>query len=147
MASTHTSLHYHVVFSTKNRERTIVPAVRDELHHYLGGTVNGLGGQTLRVGGIEDHVHMVFGLKTTHCIADVLREIKKASSGWMHEQQHRLFAWQDGYGAFTVSRSSLPSVLRYVAEQEKHHAHRSFEDEYRELLELHEIEYDERYLW
>ena len=104
MASTYLSLHYHLVFATKNREAIIAPEWRSRMHEYLGGIISGLGGFSQGVGGVADHVHLLVGLKATHCLADVMRELKKASSAWVHEQIGvRTFAWQEGYAAFTVS--------------------------------------------
>src|SRR5215475_949452 len=101
MASTYLSLHYHLVFATKNREPLIAPAWRARLHEYLGGTISGLGGFPQGVGGTADHVHLLVGLKATHCLADVLRELKRPSSQWVHETFGLSeFAWQEGYGAF-----------------------------------------------
>src|SRR5580692_5564998 len=104
MPSTYVSLHYHLVFATKHREPFIASAWRPRLHEYLGGTISGLGGFPQGVGGVGDHVHLLVGLKATQNVADVLRELKKASSAWVHEEIGlRTFAWQDGYAAFTVS--------------------------------------------
>jgi REP element-mobilizing transposase RayT len=148
MPSTHLSLHYHLVFSTKERIPSIVDEVRTRIHAYLGGIIRGLDGVPLDVGGTADHVHLVIGLKATHCLADVLRTLKGDSSRWIHDELHLThFAWQEGYGAFTVSRSSLDSVREYVRGQEEHHRKRSFQEEYRAFLEKHEIEFDPRYLW
>jgi putative transposase len=146
MPSTHLSLHYHIVFSTKERRALIRDPAR--VHAYLGGVVRSLDGVPLEIGGVKDHVHLLVGLNATHRVADVLRSIKGESSRWIHEELgERMFGWQEGYSAFTVSRSLLPTVRRYVQRQERHHRTRSFADEYRELLEKHEIEFDERYLW
>jgi putative transposase len=146
MPSTHVSLHYHLVFSTKERVPTIADAFKARLHGYLGGIVGGMGGVPLEIGGVADHVHMLVGLKATHCLADVLRVIKADSSKWIHQADAR-FAWQEGYGAFTVSRSNLAAVREYIQTQEDHHRTRSFRDEYREFLVKHDVEFDERYLW
>jgi REP element-mobilizing transposase RayT len=148
MPSTHLSLHYHLVFSTKERIPSIIDDVRTRVHAYLGGIIRGLDGVPLEVGGTADHVHLLIGLKATHCLADVLRDLKGDSSKWIHSEL-RLphFAWQEGYGAFTVSRSHLDSVREYVRGQEEHHRRHSFQDEYRAFLEKHEIEFDARYLW
>jgi REP element-mobilizing transposase RayT len=122
MASTYLSLHYHLVFATKNREAVIAPEWRSRLHEYLGGTISGLGGVSQRVGGVADHVHLLVGLKATHCLADILRELKKASSAWVHEKIGlRNFAWQEGYAAFTVSAPARPAVQQYIVNQEEHH--------------------------
>ena len=98
MPSTYLSLHYHLVFSTKNRAAFIAPDWRARLHDYLGGTIRGLGGYPEGVGGVADHVHLLVGLKATHCLSDVMRELKKASSIWVHKEVGlRSFAWQEGY--------------------------------------------------
>jgi len=146
MASTFLSLHYHIVFSTKERRPFIAPAWRTQLHDYLGGTVNGLGDFSQRVGGVADHVHLLVGLKATHCLADFMRELKKATSVWARENHEPEFAWQDGYAAFTVSASKRAVVREYIENQEAHHAKRDFVSELKELLEKHEVEYNERYL-
>jgi REP element-mobilizing transposase RayT len=148
MPSTHLSLHYHLVFSTKGRRLFIVPHWRPQLHAYLGGIVRSLGGVPLAVGGTADHVHLLVGLRATHRLADILREVKAGSSEWVHrEMGAREFGWQEGYGAFTVSRSHLIEVSRYIADQEEHHRTLTFQEEYLALLAQHGVEYDERYLW
>src|SRR3954452_6128252 len=130
MASTYLSLHYHLVFATKNREAVISPEWRSRLHEYLGGTIAGLGGVSQGVGGVADHVHLLVGLKATPCLADVMRELKKASSAWIHDEiDLRSFAWQEGYAAFTASPTSCPGVQRYIAGQEEHHRIRTFRQE------------------
>lgn len=146
MPSTFLSLHYHAVFSTKDRRPFIASPWRARLHEYLGGTVNGLGGISQQVGGVADHVHLLIGLKATHCLADFMRELKKATSTWARENFKPEFAWQDGYAAFTVSASARDRVRKYIQDQEKHHAKRDYVSELRELLEKHGVAYDERYL-
>lgn len=146
MASTFLSLHYHIVFSTKERRPFITPASRSRLHEYLGGTINGLGGFSGQVGGVADHVHLLVGLKATHCLADFMRELKKASSNWARENGEPAFAWQDGYAAFTVSASMRERVRQYIQNQEQHHAKRDYVAELKELLGKHDVKYDERYL-
>ena len=149
MGSTLTNLAYHVIFSTKNREPLIVPQIRDELFRYMGGIVKGEGGILLQIGGMPDHVHMVIKLKPAHRLSETMQQVKGSSSKWVNEQKRLSgrFAWQTGYGAFTVSESQIPAVIQYVKEQEKHHRKRSFKDEFIQILERHGVEYDERYLW
>lgn len=148
MASTHTSLHYHVVFSTKNREPWIAPTARHRVYEYLGGTLRGLGGMPHAVGGTGDHVHLLAGLRATHCLADVMRELKSESSIWIHRELGLSgFAWQEGYGAFTVSASNIERVRAYVLGQEEHHRATTFQDEYVAMLDRGLVEYDERFLW
>ena len=147
MPSTYLSLHYHIVFSTKNREPLLDQNWRLRLHEYLGGTVRGLGGIAEGVGGVADHVHLLISLKSTHSLADVMRELKKTSSIWVHREiGEPSFAWQEGYGAFTVSATSREMVRKYIANQEAHHQANSFRDELVTILEQAKVEYDPKYL-
>lgn len=121
---------------------------RENLHAYLGGIVKGLEGIPLAVGGIEDHVHLLVGLKPSRRLDYFLRDLKADSSAWVHrEVGKRLFSWQKGYGAFSVSPSNLEGVKRYIFNQEEHHRRQTFQEEYIELLRASSIEYDERYVW
>ncbi len=146
MASTYLGLHYHLVFATKNRAPTINPVWRTRLHEYLGGTVASLDGFPQGIGGVADHVHLLVGLKATHCLADFMRELKKASSIWVHDiiGQHD-FAWQEGYAAFTVSPTAREPVRNYIARQEEHHQLKTSREELIELLQRAGIEYDPKY--
>ena len=147
MSSTYLSLHYHLVFGTKNREPLIAPQWRSRLHEYLGGTICGLGGFPQGIGGVADHVHLLVAIKATHRLCDLLRELKKASSVWVHEEINMpSFAWQDGYAAFTVSATARESVRSYIARQEEHHRQRSFREELVTMLNRAGIEYDPQYL-
>ena len=147
MPSTHTSLHYHIIFCTKGRRRMIAEPWRMELHAYIGGIIRDIGAIARSVGGPGDHVHILAGLKATHTLADVVRQIKRGSSAWIHEHGVKKFAWQEGYGAFTVSPSQLSKVQRYIANQIEHHRKKTFEEEYLDLLRLSGVEFDETYLW
>src|SRR6266487_5143628 len=138
MSSTFLSLHFHIVFSTKKRRRFIRADWLSPLHKYLGGTVRGLGGLAEAVGGVEDHVHLLVGLKATHCLADFMRELKKASSTWAAENHEPAFGWQDGYAAFTVSATHCAAVRRYIANQHDHHKKCSFIEEMTRLLKKNE---------
>jgi REP element-mobilizing transposase RayT len=114
---------------------------RDNLHAYLGGV-------PLAIGGIEDHAHLLIGLRSTHAIANVMRDVKAGSSEWVHDTVgKRLFGWQPGYFGVTVSPSHVERVKRYILNQEQHHRSKTFEEEYIEMLKLAGIEYDERYVW
>ena len=146
MGSTFFSLHYHIVFSTKERRPFIKPKWQPRLHSYLGGIIKGMNGVPEIVGGVDDHVHILASLRPVHCIADVLRDLKKESSAWAKENFKRRFTWQEGYAAFTVSPTATDSVRRYIATQEAHHGKYSFVDELRELLNAAGIEFDEKYL-
>jgi putative transposase len=121
---------------------------RGRLHEYLGGTVRAMGGLALEVNGIEDHVHLLVKIKSTHRVDYFLRDLKASSSGWIHKQEHStLFSWQRGYAAFTVSESQIGNVHQYIASQEEHHRKHSYEEEFKALLRAHNIEFDEKYLW
>ena len=117
----------------------------EEMHRYLGGTLRELGATPLIVGGTSDHVHLLFGFKSNQCIADLVRETKKASTNWMHGRNDE-FYWQEGYGAFTVSPERLEVVTRYIQRQEKHHQKKTFREEFIELLRYARVEFDESML-
>ncbi len=146
MGSTFLSLHYHVVFSTEDRRPLIRHEWRPQLHEYLDGTVRGLGGIPESVGGVEDHVHLLIGLKATHCLADFMRELKKASVFWAIDHHEPEFGWQDGYATFTISATHRESVRKYIGNQEEHHKRLSFMDELKVLLEKNGVQYDPKYL-
>jgi putative transposase len=148
MPSTHTSLHCHLVFSTKERLPLIAEEWRENLYAYLGGIVKGLDAIPLAIGGMKDHVHLLVGLKSSHRIDYFLRDLKADSSEWVHKEiGGKTFSWQKGYGAFSVSPSNIEGAKKYIFNQAEHHRRKSFQEEYRELLQVSGIEYDERYLW
>ncbi len=139
----------HLVFSTKNREPILTSAVMAELHPYLAGTLDNIQCPSLQVGGVGDHVHMLFGLSRTRTIAEVVEALKTSSSKWLKGKAPDLtnFHWQSGYGAFSVSQSDAETVVAYIRNQEQHHQKMSFQDEYRRLLERYQIACDEKYVW
>jgi REP element-mobilizing transposase RayT len=148
MPGTHTNLLYHLVFSTKKRLPMITDAIEAELYKYKGGIVRGEGGILLEIGGMPDHIHLLVKLKPTIAISDMLRLLKANSSKWVNEEKlkYRKFGWQDGYAAFTVSRSQADKVTKYIRNQKQHHRKKDFKTEFVELLERHEVEYEKRYL-
>lgn len=126
MPATYCSLHYHAVFSTKDRSLTITRDWRDNLHAYLGGIIKNLGGVPIAIGGIEDHAHILMGSSATQAIANVMREVKSGSSEWVHTRiGKKSFGWQPGYFVVTVSPSHVERVKRYVLHQEDHHRHKA----------------------
>ncbi|MDA8018304.1 MAG: IS200/IS605 family transposase [Thermoanaerobaculia bacterium] len=140
----------HIVFSTKNRlpyleDRTIL----DETHVFLASTCERQRCASIAVGGVTDHAHILCTLHRTVAIADLVKELKRETSIWLKKRSRdlRSFYWQEGYGAFSVSTSQIETVRTYIRNQERHHATRSFQDEFRHLLDRHDIEYDERYVW
>ena len=149
MGSTLTNLVYHAVFSTKGRAPMIIPEIRDDLYRYMGGIVKREDCVLLQIGGISDHVHMVIRLKPIYPLSEIMKKVKGSSSKWINEHKRLVdkFAWQEGYGAFTVSESQIPVVIHYLQEQEKHHRNFSFKEEFIKILKRHNVDFDERYLW
>jgi len=143
------SAYSHCIFSTKERRRLITRALRERLWPFLGGIVRQNKMKAIEIGGAEDHVHILLSLPSTMAISKALQLIKDGSSKWVHESfpEHRLFAWQEEYGAFSVSVSQLDKTIEYIKGQEKHHRKMTFQEEFLALLKKHRIEYDERYLW
>ena len=149
MANTYTSLHYHIVFSTKNREPWIVRDIEERIWAYIGGIARTHKMTALQIGGVDDHIHALMTAPAIIAPAQIAQYLKGDSSKWIHDQFRNLrgFGWQDGYGAFTVSRSAVPEVIVYITNQRKHHRTMTFQDEYRLLLVRHGIEFNEQHLW
>lgn len=148
MSRTFSNLLTHLVFSTKDREPLVVPELKRELYAYLGGLTRELKGKSFGINGTSDHVHMLISLPPAVSISEALRFIKSNSSGWVHYKwPRRSFAWQLGYGAFSVSKSNVPAVLNYIRKQEAHHQKVTFKEEFIDFLLTHEIDYDEVYIW
>jgi REP element-mobilizing transposase RayT len=143
------SSYFHCVFSTKERRRLVVPELRDRLWPFLGGIARQNKMKAIEIGGVEDHVHILLSLPATMAVSKALQLMKGGSSRWIHETfpEHRLFAWQEEYGAFSVSVSQLDKTIEYIKGQETHHRKMTFQEEFLALLKKHRIEYDERYLW
>ncbi len=140
----------HTVFSTKDRRPLLRDAaLREELHRYLGGILSHLDCQPIIVGGVEDHIHLLCALSRTCDAASMVKEVKRGSSLWVKSKSPNLqdFAWQNGYGIFSIGFSQIPSVRSYIASQDEHHRKVSFQDEFRQLLRRYEIDFDERYVW
>ncbi len=149
MPRSYTNLIYHIVFSTKDRLPLITVDREERLYDYIGGIIRGLGGISLGINGVEDHAHILAKLRPDKSVSDVLRDLKSNASGWMHNvfPDAKDFSWQNGYGAFSVGPTEIERVKRYIANQKIHHGKQSFEEEFVELLKVHEIEFDRRYLW
>lgn len=149
MPRSYTNLIYHIVFSTKDRSPLITNEREDRLYEYIGGIIRGLGGILLMINGIDDHVHILAKLRPDRAVSDVLRDLKSNASGWMHDvfPDAKHFAWQNGYGAFSVGPSDIERIRKYIENQKIHHGRQSFEDEFVELLLMHDIQFDKKYLW
>ena len=148
MANTYTSLHYHVVFSTKNRQPFLSKAIRERVFAYLGGIARENGLIALEVSGMADHVHLLLSIPASLAVSKAVQLLKGGSSHWVKEAFPDMndFAWQDGYAAFTVSESQVDDVRAYIRSQPDHHRTKTFAEEYRAFLARHHIQYDERYL-
>jgi putative transposase len=150
MAQSLSKILVHTVFSTKDRRPFLRDkALRAELHRYLGGILTNHDCQPLIVGGVADHVHLLSTLSRTCKAAEMVKEVKRGSSLWLKTKNRDMhnFAWQNGYGIFSVGFSQIEDVKNYIAGQEQHHQKLSFQDELREFLRGYEIQFDERYVW
>ena len=143
------SIQMHVVFSTQSREPLIIPEIAQRLYEYIGGTLRGNKCSLLAAGGVPDHVHLLVSMSRELSVADLVRLMKSNSSRWIHDTFSKLhgFAWQAGYGAFSVSYSQLEGVKKYIAGQAEHHRTKTFQEEFRSFLRAHDLEWDEKYVW
>jgi len=147
MPSTYLDLTCHVVFSTKHRQPWIDELWRPDLHGYIGGTIRGLGAVPIAIGGVEDHVHILIGLRGNHALGDLIREIKKASHAWVEDTVRlKPFTWQEGYAGFSVSSDRKNTIVNYIAKQEEHHRRTSSLDELKALLDEAGIIFNPAYL-
>jgi putative transposase len=136
----------HIVFSTKERRKIIPRDMKERVWSYIAGICKQEKIFVHAVGGMEDHIHLLLQIPPTMTLAEAVRTVKSNSSSWM-KQEIKKFAWQEGYGGFSVSKSKIPVVVRYIKNQERHHKKMSFEDEFRALLEKHGIEFDPKYIF
>jgi REP element-mobilizing transposase RayT len=149
MAHTFTNLLTHVIFSTKDRASYIDAELKPELLAYLGGMIREVGGKAYAINGTTDHVHLFINLSPAIALSDAMRAVKANSSRWVSEKwlSRKSFGWQIGYGAFSVSKSNVSEVVKYIRNQESHHRKVTFQEEFIAFLKKHEIGYDERYIW
>lgn len=147
MPHTYTNLLFHIAFSTKDRFPFIKAEFEERLYEYIGGTIRGLGGVCLAIGGVEDHIHMIVRLKPTMNVSKFLEQLKPSVTKWARATVHSKFEWQNGYGAFSIGESQIGSVRGYISRQKEHHKRVVFEDEFKSMLEQAGIEFDDRYLW
>jgi len=149
MAQSLSKIYLHVIFHVKYTSPTIKEEHWERVHNYIGGLVDTTGCHVLCVGGVENHVHVLLMFSRTETVAYVVEEMKRNSSRWIKtiSPQYEDFAWQGGYGVFSVSQSQIHKVVRYIEKQKEHHRKHSFQEEYLEFLRLHDIEYDEKYVF
>ncbi len=149
MANSYTQIILHSVFAVKYRQGLIHKAWKHELYDYMSAVLNNMGHKTLNINGVEDHIHILFGMKPTLSISDTMRDVKAHSSKWLNESEKlgTRFAWQDGYGAFSVSKTHLDAVYKYIQNQEEHHQKTAFREEYIRLLKKNDVVFDERWIF
>lgn len=149
MPHTYVSSLFHCVFSTKERRGSIAPEFREKLWAYVGGIARENRMKALAAGGTDDHLHALLSLPAVMPISKAVQLIKGGSSKWVHDTfpRHRLFSWQEGYGAFSIGISQIQGTVDYILNQEKHHKRHSFQSEFIAFLKKHKIDYDERYVW
>jgi REP element-mobilizing transposase RayT len=143
------SILIHLVFSTKNREPFITPAIETELHPYLAKIFRELKSPSLAIDGTNDHLHILFSLGRVIKVADLVEEVKTESSKWIKRRgrEFKNFHWQAGYGAFSIGQLNVETLKRYIRGQKKHHSRVTFQGEHREFLQRYQVDYDERYVW
>jgi putative transposase len=149
MANTYTQIYVQLVFAVEGRQNLIKPDYNDELQKYITGIVSAQKQKLIAINNLPDHLHLLVGLRPDSSLSDLVRDIKANSSKFINEKRWIIgrFSWQEGFGAFSYSRSQLGAVIRYIENQQKHHAKQSFQNEYVELLKKFEIEYDPRYIF
>lgn len=148
MANTYTQIHLQLVFAVKFRNSLIGPLWKDELYKYITGIISRNEHKVLAIGGVSDHIHILIGMRPTQAVSDLLKEVKGSSSKWINGRRFIVphFEWQEGFGAFSYAKSDLPKVISYIQQQEEHHRRKSFKEEYQEMLEEFQVDYDERYI-
>jgi REP element-mobilizing transposase RayT len=149
MANTYTQIHLQIIFAVQNRISLIQPQWKEELYKYLTGIIQGSKHKLIVINGIEDHVHLLVGMRPNQSLSDLLQHVKGDSSAWINKCNlvRGKFQWQEGYAAFSYSKSQLPAVINYIKNQEIHHKKKTFIEEYKEFLDLFEVPYDERYIF
>jgi putative transposase len=149
MSQSLSKLLIHIVTSTKNRQSLLTPAIRPQLYAYIAVTLKAYESQALKIGGTDDHIHILLAMSKNYSLAKIAEEFKKSSSNWLKTKGDKIndFSWQNGYGGFSVSQSHTDDVIHYIEAQEEHHRKMTFQEEYREFLRKYEIPFDERYLW
>lgn len=149
MANTYTQIHIQVVFAVQGRGSLIGPAWKDELYRYIAGIIQHYDHKVLQINGMPDHVHILFGMRPTQSLSDLMKKVKQASSKWISQKGfvQGKFAWQAGYGAFSYSKADVPRVINYIADQEEHHRSTSFKHEYLALLKEFNIDYNAQYIF
>ena len=149
MANTFTQIHIHTVFAVQNRMSLIQKSWQKQLYKYIITIIQKYGHKVLAIGGMPDHIHILFGFRPTQALSNLIQEVKRDTSEWINQKKfvERRFAWQEGYGAFSYSKSHIANVVKYIESQEEHHKKKTFIIEYKKILKNFNIEYDERYIF
>lgn len=149
MSNTYTQVHIHAVFVVQNKECLISPKWEEELYRYIMGILKKNNHKPLVISGTSNHIHVLFGMRPSQSLSDLMQDIKGSSSKWINERKYvkGKFSWQEGFGAFSYSKSQLPVLIRYIENQKEHHKKKKFIDEYIDLLDSFGIEYDKRFVF
>jgi len=149
MPNTYTQIHIHAVFAVQNRKSLISKEWQERLYKYIIAIIHKRNHKVLAIGGMPDHIHILFGFRPTQALSALMQEVKRDTSEWINQNKFVTgkFKWQEGYGAFSYSKSQIPNVAKYIENQEKHHSKKTFAEEYRKILEDFGVEYDERFIF
>ena len=149
MANTYTQIHLQIVFAVKHRQCLIHPSWKDELFKYMTGIIQNHDHKVIQINGMPDHVHILIGMRPTQALSDLMKKVKGESSEWINKKKfiNTKFSWQEGFGAFSYSKSQLPIIINYILNQEAHHSRKSFRKEYLQMLDKNDVQYDERYVF
>lgn len=149
MANTYTQIHIQTVFAVQNRQSLIGDKWKDDLYKYITAIIQNNDHKILQINGMPDHIHILFGLRPVQSLSDLMKQVKQDSSKWINQNNLAggKFSWQEGYGAFSYSKSQLPRVIKYIQNQQEHHRKQTFREEYLALLKTHGVDYDERYIF
>ncbi len=149
MANTYSQIHIQAVFAVQNREFIIRNSWKEELYKYISGIVQSNNHKILSINGMPDHIHILFGLRPSQSVADLMQDVKGSSSRWINDKKlvHSKFSWQEGYGAFSYSKAEVPAIIQYIINQTDHHKRKTFSEEYYELLQEFEVDFDDRFIF
>lgn len=149
MANTYTQIHIHFVFAVKFRHGIIQSKWKEDLYKYITGIIQNNNHKLLAINGMPDHIHILIGLRPAQSISDLMKDVKQSSSKWINDNKlaEGHFEWQEGYGAFSYSKSQINQVINYIQNQEMHHKKKTFKEEYLDFLEKFEIDYDEKFVF
>lgn len=149
MSNTYTQIHIQTVFAVKYRAALISPEWSDKLYRYMASIVNDQGHKTLAIGGVANHVHLLFGFRPTQSLSSLMLRVKRETSEWINKERltNVQFRWQEGYGAFSYSKNHVRGVIQYILNQEKHHSKKCFKEEYLQMLRENDVTFDERFIF